>query len=112
MLDDVGVLVVEALGCVAGFCILDALAVVGGDMCVGSIFRFCWEYVLEFVEGFADVVWHGEGDCVVDVVPLQGDADVEFGFPIYSDFVLSLEGGQEVVGVLFGCVLYSKVIDH
>ena len=83
-----------------------------GGMCVRGIFRFCWEYVLEFVEGFADVVWHGEGDCVVDVVPLQGDADVEFGFPIYSDFVFGLEGVQEVVGVLFGRVLYSKVIYH
>ena len=38
MLDDVGVLVVEALGCVAGFCILDALAVVGGGMGVRGIF--------------------------------------------------------------------------
>ena len=45
-------------------------------MGVRGIFRFCWEYVLEFVEGFPDVVWHGKGDFVVGVVPVDGDANV------------------------------------
>ena len=45
------------------------------------------------------------------VVPLEREATVDGSFPIDGDFVVLLEGVDEMVCVGFGEVFYSKVIN-
>lgn len=45
------------------------------------------------------------------IVPLKGDATVEFAIPVNLEFVVVLEHRNEVIGVVLSCVLYSKVVD-
>ena len=45
------------------------------------------------------------------IVPIKVDTKVEFVSPVTGDFVVSLEGGHEMVGVCFADIFYAEIVD-
>ena len=39
-------------------------------------------------EGLLDVVWHGEVDLSLVVIPIERDSDVSFARPVFCDVVV------------------------
>ena len=66
---------------------------------------------MKFVEGRADVVWHGEVYGVILVVPVEGKAAVEATSPVSRDCVEIFEGAEEMAGVLLADIFDSKVVN-
>ena len=64
-----------------------------------------------FCEGAIDVAWHGYIDVSFVIIPVEVQAAVELAFPVYGDFVVGLEGGNEVVGIGFREILDAEVVD-
>ena len=42
----------------------------------------------EFLPGFADVLWYGKVHLSPLVIPIQGETDVFFAFPIFADVIM------------------------
>ena len=40
--------------------------------------------MVEFFEGMSDVAWHGDIDIAFVVVPVEGEAAVDYSFPAQS----------------------------
>ena len=49
--------------------------------------------------------------CTLVVVPLELDIYKQFSFPVNRDFVVLLEGFDEMVGVSVTCELDSKIVN-
>ena len=65
----------------------------------------------QFFLSAVDVSWHMDVDPAFSVVPVEIEVVVEGSFPINGDFVLLLEGVDEMVCVGFGELFDSKVIN-
>ena len=80
----------------------------------GAVWAMLWCCgcgVVKFGEEFVYVIGHGYVNVAVFVVPFEGDSTVERTVPVLFEFVVSGEGADEVVGVFFGVVFDSKVIN-
>ena len=66
----------------------------------------------ESVDGLGDVAGHGEVDGSGGVVPLESEAAVERAGPVGGNFILELEGVDQVLGVFGADVLHSEVVDN
>jgi hypothetical protein len=67
--------------------------------------------MLEPLRGAFDVTWHGDVTSAILVVPCKGEAAVASAFPIFTNFVVVLEDGHEMIGVVFGSIFNSKIVD-
>ena len=45
------------------------------------------------------------------VVPIKINSKVAFAAPVTGYFVVSLEGGHEMVGVCFADIFYAEIVD-
>ena len=70
-----------------------------------------WCFVVEAGEESDDIPWHGYVDVSFFIVPLEGDATVEFALPVYFQLVVLFEHGNQVMGILLSDVLHAKVVD-
>ena len=68
-------------------------------------------WVFEAGECFLDVVWHGDVDLFVFIVPIDCEANVAAAFPLVADGVVLFDGLHEVFGVFGSNVFHSKIID-
>ena len=50
----------------------------------------------ESLEDFSDVSWHCQGDCVGYRIKIYRESDVRRAFPIDSDGVQELKGGNKM----------------
>lgn len=50
-----------------------------------------WSFVLEKLESFCDVCWHGQVDLTVGVIPVQMKADVLFACPVGAKRVIGFK---------------------
>ena len=69
---------------------------------VGRIFGAFWDSVLEALQGFAEVVGHGDFDIFFWVVPIDGKSAVLAARLVDGDGVMLSELIEEVVGVVDG----------
>lgn len=68
--------------------------------------------MLEFVECFLDVTWHGKVTCSLLVVPCESDSAEQLAFPIDRTGVFLAEGIKQMVGIVLVDVFDSKVIHN
>ena len=59
-----------------------------------------------------DVVVHCEATGALGVVPLEIDSCEFRCIPICSDFVVFINCGKEVFGVMAACILDGKVVNN
>ena len=68
--------------------------------------------MLESLEGCVDVSRHGDVNVAIVVVPIECDAAEKGSVPVDGDcFVILLECRDKVLGVRFGNVLDSEIVD-
>ena len=79
--------------------------------CGGGMLWFVGGGVVKFCEHADDVTWHVDVDPALFVFLVQSEAAVEGACPIGGYVVVLLESVDEVVGVDFGDVFDSKVIN-
>ena len=73
------------VGCVLSIGELDTRAIGGGGpLRWGLDILFGWGD-LEMMEGISNIVWHGQVDRAILVVPLERDATIFGGLPVNSD---------------------------
>ena len=68
--------------------------------------RFLWLWVIVFEQEVVNVVFHGETTCAFRVVPVDVDAGEFCTGPVCGDFVVLLEGCEEVF-----CMASSNIFD-
>ena len=71
-----------------------------------------WVRVLELVESFLHISWHGDVQYACLLVTVQCDATVETPSPILCDIIFLLECMYEVQCIHFSLVFYPKVLDN
>ncbi len=98
--------------CVVNFGHLDFASILWGCPLGRGIAMLLWGCVLVLVEGGGHVARHGQVDGAFVVVPLEGNATVEFTFPVTRRFVVFFESGVQVVGMLCADIFYSKIVDN
>ena len=64
------------------------------------------------LQGFVDVSGHGEVTRAVVPVPIEVYTAYELGVPIDADFVVFLQGVNQVFGVFFADVTCEEVVDN
>ena len=74
--------------------------------------RLDWSGVLEIVEVLLDILYHGDVQYAVLLVPVQCNSAINTPFPILCCIIFVLECIYEMLGVLFYLVFYVKVVDH
>jgi hypothetical protein len=67
--------------------------------------------VLEAFESIFDVFWHRDMHLLVWVIPLNGESTVSFALFFDQALIVFLNCFQEVFGVFFTDVFYSKIVD-
>lgn len=92
-----------------------------GVLCCCSVGRTCpfggsmlWAGrggVMKFFKSRCDVLWHGNVDVAVVVVPCEVQATVYRAVPVDADFVFRLEGVDEVMDVLFIGVFDTEIVN-
>jgi len=92
--------------------VLDFGAISGALPSVGGMLGVLWMRVMETHEGMLNVTRHGEIDSVLGIIPLEGEATIPGGGPIFSDLVMFMEGVEEVVGIILFGIMNGKVIDN
>ena len=65
----------------------------------------------KFGECATGVAVHGDFDVSFVVFPVEVHAYVKLAFPVSGDFLMVLDGVDEVVGVIFVEVFYTEVVD-
>ena len=76
------------------FGVLLFLAIDGSGVRMRRVLRlFGWQ-MSKACKGFGDVVWHGEFDGAVLVIPVQMDATENFAFMVNGDIIMFLEAGN------------------
>ena len=68
--------------------------------------------MLELVESFLHISWHGDVQYACLLVTVQCDATVETPSPILCDLIIFLECIYEVHCILISLVFDTKFIDH
>ena len=64
------------------------------------------------VTDILDVVVHCEATGALGVVPLEIDSCEFCCIPIRSDFVVFIDCGKEVFGVMAACILDGEVVNN
>ena len=85
-------------------------AILGFDVLVRLVLGFAGPGVIEALEGFRDVVEHGDVDAAVVVVPVQIEAEVALAGLVARNGVVFLEDEFEMVGVLPPHILDAEII--
>ena len=67
--------------------------------------------MIELDEGFLDVVWHGEVDLSLGIVPVELDSDVAFTFPVFRYGVVLFQNVHKMSGICAAFVLDAKIVD-
>jgi len=81
----------QAQGCIGLWTICGVLPGVWGMFRLG---RVLW--VVEAQKGMFKVTWHGDVNSALVIIPLQGEATVPGGIPVFCDLVMFAECIQEV----------------
>jgi hypothetical protein len=68
-------------------------------------------WMSEVEEGSMDVPGHGDVDVSFVVVPVEGQTAIECAGPVDGQGIIFLEGVYQVIGVGFGEIFNSKVVD-
>ena len=97
---------------VGGWGILDFGTISGALPNVRGMFGALWMRVAKAHEGMLNVTRHGEIDSALGIIPLEGEATIPGGSPIFSDLIMFMEGIEEVVGIIPFSIMNSKVIDN
>ena len=79
---------------------------------MGGVLRSDWGGVLELVELFLGISWHGYFQYDRLVFLVQCDSTIKTPCPILCYFILFLEHIYEVLGILYFMVYYSKFVNH
>ena len=69
-------------------------------------------WVVETGECFLYVVWHGDVDLLVFVVPINRQADVAAAFPLMADGAVLFDGLHEMLGASGAHVLDAEVVHN
>ena len=72
--------------------VLDIGAIDDGSVLVRGKLAFLGVRMISFEAEIGDVVIHGEAAGALSVIPLEVDASIQITLPIFSDFVVFLEG--------------------
>eukprot|EP00957_Ditylum_brightwellii_P123348 9405148-Ditylum_brightwellii.AAC.1 len=75
------------------------------------LWAFGWD-MLEFPQCSCNIPWHGEVHCSLSVIPIEGYTTERFPGPVYGDFIDFFECTNEVLYILKGGVLYTKIIHY
>ena len=86
-------------------------AIVGSGLRAWCMLWTLWCWMVVFVECCWYVVRHEQIHGAVCIVPLDGDAAIQFTFPIGGQFVVFFEGVEKVINMLFADIFYAKVVD-
>lgn len=83
------------------------------DRCIrmGRVFWFSGKFVSENLSRFGDVVWHGEINGAIGVVPLEMGSKEYYSLPVGCTYVLFGEVIDEVLSVCPVGLFDAKVID-
>jgi len=76
------------------------------------MFRLQGVWVAEMHKGTFDIPQHRDVHSALIVVPLQGEASILGGFPIFGDLVMVMECSQEMGGIVPVGVMHCKVINN
>ena len=68
--------------------------------------------MVELLESFGHISWHGEVNLPFGVVPIECNAYVTHACPIGGDSAVFFEDGEEVIYMFVTGVLDSKITDH
>ena len=71
------------------------------------MFRWC---MLELVEGFIDVPWHGDVYISLVIVPVNGEATVIVAWPVSEDGVVFTRRCKQLFTIFLSEVFYAKII--
>jgi hypothetical protein len=67
----------------------------------------------EALEEFGDVTGHAKGDCLVNTVSFNGEANVFLGRHVNFDNITGvLKGVDEMLGVGLSVILATKIVDY
>ena len=100
---------VEARGIVDWERELGIFAVSVGRTVEGAVLGF-GAFMLEALQKFLDVAWHGDVDGALVVVPVEADSTIKFAVPVDVQGVMFLESFEQVVGMLFSDIFDTEVI--
>ena len=97
---------------IEGFSVLGACSILGFGPLMEGMLWTCGFGVLKAVERLVNLARHGEVHGVEQVIPGQGHTAVQCATPICARFVELLEGGEQVMGIIYQCVFDSKVVHN
>ena len=72
---------------------------------------FGWNDVAPFKEEVFDIMFDGQAEGAVGVVPGEVDSGESGSGPVLGEFIVIEEDVAQVVGVAFANIFYAKVID-
>ena len=95
-----------------GFGVLLFLAVYGCGIGVWRVLSLPGWWMGKSCKGFGDILWHGEVDGAVLVIPIQMDATEDFAIAVDCYIIVFLETVDEVVGMDLANDFDAEVIDN
>ena len=99
-------------GVVEIFNVLDFGAIDGLCPGVGGILSALWVGMLELMQCFVDVAWHGDINSTVGVTPSEGEAAENISIPFDGDGVHAVECGDEMVCGGVAGVLDAEIFNN
>ena len=87
-------------------------AIVDGCVEKRSVLGFGWNGVAPFKEKVFDIMFDGQAEGAVGVVPGEVDAGESRSGPVLGEFIVIKEDVAQVVGVAFANIFYAEVIDN
>ena len=66
--------------------------------------------MVETLQCFFDIIWHGEIDMLILVIPFEVDSAECCSLPIDGNIIMFLESGDEVFSSVSADVLDAKII--
>ena len=67
--------------------------------------------MIELDEGLLDVVWHGEVDLSLVIVPIERDCDVSFALSVFHYLIVLIQNVHEISGVYAAFEFDAEVVD-
>jgi hypothetical protein len=67
---------------------------------------------LEPDQGIFDVARHGQINRLIVVIPREGYTTVESTCPVYRALVVSLDGVDEMIGIINAFIFDTKMVYH
>jgi len=68
--------------------------------------------VMKAQKGTFNIARHGQINSTLGIVPVEGEATVTGGCPIFGDMIMVPEGSEEVVGIVLVGVANGKIIHN